>query len=324
MCAESPFRSIPPLEGCAASPQGSGADTTPQDGDSLVSESLASDSPTPEPLAPGLYVVATPIGNLRDITLRARDVLAGADLILCEDTRVTAKLLRACAVDTPMRSYHDHNAEARRPEILQRLADGARIALVSDAGTPLLADPGYKLVRAVRAAGVPVTPVPGPSAVLAALMGAGLPTDRFVFEGFLPSKRGARRAVLEELAGLAATLAFYESPRRLRASLADMAAVLGAREAVVARELTKRFETFVAGPLDDLAGRFEAPPKGEVVVLVAPPAAPAAADEAEIDARLRVHLADSSPRDAVAAVVRETGAPRKTVYARAIALKDTA
>ena len=300
MSAESPYETTPPLDPCTPS-EGSDGDSPPQ--------------------AAGLYIVATPIGNLRDITLRARDVLAAADLVVCEDTRVTGKLLNACDLRRPMLSHHEHNAAARRPEILKRLAEGATVALVADAGTPLVADPGYKLVRAARAAGVPVRPVPGPSAVLAALMAAGLPSDRFFFQGFLPAKAAARRATLAELARVPATLVIYESPRRLGASLRDMAEALGGREAVVARELTKRFETFEIGELDSLAARFATPPKGEVVVLVAPPGPAPAATTAEIDGRLRHWLARLSTRDAVAAVVRETGAPRKAVYDRALALR---
>jgi len=271
--------------------------------------------------AAGLYVVATPIGNLRDITLRARDVLTAADLVVCEDTRVTGKLLNACGLRRPMLSHNDHNAAERRPEILRRLAEGATVALVADAGTPLIADPGYKLVRAAREAGVPVWPIPGPSAALAALMAAGLPSDRFFFQGFLPAKAAARRTVLAELAAVPATLVIYESPRRLGESLRDMAEVLGAREAAVARELTKRFETVETGDLDSLAARFATPPKGEVVVLVAPPGPAPAATVADIDARLRPRLATLSTRDAVAAVAQETGAPKKTVYDRALALR---
>ncbi len=272
--------------------------------------------------APGLYIVATPIGNLRDITLRALDVLRAADAVYCEDTRVTGKLMQAHGIATPLRSYHEHNAARRRPEILERLREGAVIALVSDAGTPLISDPGYKLVRAAQEAGLPVTAVPGPSAVLAALTVAGLPTDRFVFQGFLPGKAKARREVLADLAGWRGTLVVYESPRRLAASLADMAEAFGPREAVVARELTKRFEELRRAPLPELAEAYATPPKGEVVIVVAPPPEAEPADAAEVDDRLRAALARLSVRDAAAEVARATGRPRKEVYARAVQLKD--
>jgi 16S rRNA (cytidine1402-2'-O)-methyltransferase len=276
----------------------------------------------PPGLAPGLYVVATPIGNLRDITLRARDTLAAADVVLCEDTRVTATLLRAHGVATPTLSYHEHNADARRPAVLARLDAGAAVALVADAGTPLVSDPGYKLVRAAREAGHAVTPIPGASALLAAVMGAGLPTDRFLFQGFLPAKRKARRDALAEIAGLRATLVVYESPRRLAASLADMADILGDREAVVARELTKRFEDWRWDRLRALAARYDAPPKGEVAVVIGPPAVAPAAPDAEIDARLAEAMTEHTLRDAVTRVTEATGAARKRVYRRALALKD--
>jgi 16S rRNA (cytidine1402-2'-O)-methyltransferase len=223
------------------------------------------------PLAPGLYVVATPIGNLRDITLRALDVLAQADLVLAEDTRVAAKLLSAFGLSRPLDRYDEHAAERTRPKALQALADGRRVALVSDAGTPLVSDPGYRLVREAAEAGFPVVPIPGASALLAGLATAGLPTDRFLFAGFPPPKSAARRSFLEELAGVRATLIFFEGGSRLADSLADMAQVLGPeRPAAVGRELTKLYETVVRGPLSALAAdpRF-AQPKGEIVVLVA-------------------------------------------------------
>ncbi len=310
MCAES--RSVPPSSvSVSAGTEATRGDAAPQAGPETAAGALA----------PGLYVVATPIGNLRDITLRARDTLAGADLVLCEDTRVTGKLLGAYGLDTPTLSYHEHNAESRRPEVLARLAEGAAVALVADAGTPLVSDPGYKLVRAAREAGHPVTPIPGPSALLAGMMAAGLPSDRFFFQGFLPAKRKARRDALAELAPLSATLVIYESPRRLAASLADMAAVLGAREAVVARELTKRFEEWRRGTLAELAAAYTEPPKGEVVVLIAPPAAAPPVTDAEIDARLGEAMATDTLRDAVDAVTAATGAARKRVYRRALGRK---
>ena len=269
-------------------------------------------------------MVATPIGHLGDISLRALQVLAGVDAVACEDTRVTGKLLAAHGIRAPLVSYHEHNAERRRPELVARLRDGAAIALVADAGTPLVSDPGYKLVRAVLDEGLPVTAVPGPSAALAALVVSGLPSDRFFFQGFLPAKPGARRTVLGELADLRASLVIYESPRRLAASLADMAAVLGPREAAVTRELTKRFEEVRRGTLAGLAEHYReaGPPKGEVVVVVGPPQAREAASTTnEMDARLEEALGRASLRDAVAEVATATGLPRKQVYDRALALK---
>ena len=272
---------------------------------------------------PGLYVVATPIGNAGDITLRALRVLAAVDVIACEDTRVTAKLLAIHGIATPLSSYHDHNAATAGPALLRRLQRGERIALVADAGTPLVSDPGYRLVRACAEAGIAVIPVPGPSAVMAALCISGLPTDRFLFAGFPPVRASARRRFLAELAPLPASLVLLESPRRLAASLADMAAVLGPREAVVARELTKLFEETRRGSLSDLAHLYrDVPaPKGEVTVVVAPPAAPAAATDAEIDRRLAAALIEGSVRAAAEAVAAATGLPRRRLYARALALR---
>jgi 16S rRNA (cytidine1402-2'-O)-methyltransferase len=273
------------------------------------------------PLAPGLYVVATPIGNLRDITLRALDVLSAADLVLAEDTRVTAKLLSAFGLKARLERYDEHAAERARPKALAVLAEGGRVALVSDAGTPLISDPGYRLVRAAAAAGHAVYPIPGASALLAGLAAAGLPTDRFLFAGFPPPKRAARRSFLEELAGLRATLVFFEGGSRLAASLADMAQVLGAREAVVARELTKLHETIVRGPLPELAAdpRFAAP-KGEIVVLVAP-GRETAATAADADAALADALTRLRPAEAAAEVAKALGLPRRDLYRRAMALK---
>lgn len=276
------------------------------------------------PLEAGLYVVSTPIGNLRDITYRAVDVLAAADLVLAEDTRVTGKLFAAYGLSRPTWPYHDHNADAQRPRVLERLADGARVALVSDAGTPLVSDPGYKLVREAAAAGHAVHPVPGASAPLAALAAAGLPTDRFLFAGFPPNRSAARRRWLEGLAGVRATLILFESGPRLAESLADMAAVLGPRDAAVARELTKLFETVYRGALPDLAAdpALQAP-KGEIVVLVAPSAgAEATADDA--DAALRDALTRGGPGEAATAVAKALGLARRDLYLRALALKDEA
>jgi 16S rRNA (cytidine1402-2'-O)-methyltransferase len=273
------------------------------------------------PLAPGLYVVATPIGNLRDITLRALDVLAAADLVLAEDTRVTGKLLSAYGLSAKLERYDEHGAERTRPRALAALAEGGRVALVSDAGTPLVSDPGYRLVREAARTGHAVFPIPGASALLAGLSAAGLPSDRFLFAGFPPPKSAARRTFLEELAGIRATLVFFEGGSRLSASLADMAAVLGEREAVVCRELTKLYETIVRGPLPTLAAdpRFEAP-KGEIVVLVAP-GREAEASAADADAALKDALTRLKPADAAAAVAKALGLPRRDLYRRAMALR---
>ncbi len=278
--------------------------------------------PSDAPLAPGLYVVSTPIGNLRDLSLRALDVLTQCDLVLAEDTRVTAKLLNAYGLSKRMERYDDHVGERARPAVLERLAGGARIALVSDAGTPLVSDPGYRLVAAAREQGSAVVPIPGASALLAALAGAGLPTDRFLFAGFTPPKSAGRRAAFAELNGIRATLVFYETGPRLRDSLTDMAAVFGgAREAAVCRELTKRFETFVRGPLAALAADPALDgPKGEIVVVVGPgreePASPADADSALAEALTRL-----SPADAAGEVARALGLPRRDLYRRALALR---
>ena len=281
----------------------------------------AAEFPAPR-LAPGLHVVATPIGNLGDVTLRALETLAAADLIACEDTRVTRVLIDRYAIRTPLISYNDHNAAERRPRLLAMLDEGRAVALVSDAGTPLVSDPGYKLVGDALAAGHRVVPVPGASALLAALVASGLPSDAFLFAGFLAPKSEARRRRIEEFARVPATLIFYESPHRLADCLADLAAILGAdRPAVVARELTKHFEEEVRGPLATLAATFAARSvKGEIVVLVGPPAAETTA-ALDVDAMLRAALRRQAPGRAVAEVARLTGADRKTLYERAMALK---
>ncbi|MGI8840358.1 MAG: 16S rRNA (cytidine(1402)-2'-O)-methyltransferase [Caulobacteraceae bacterium] len=278
-------------------------------------------APKPNVLAPGLYLVATPIGNLRDITLRALDVLGAADLVLAEDTRVSGKLLAAHGLKARLQRYDEHAAAAARPGILAALAGGARIALISDAGTPLLSDPGYRLVREATAQGSAMFPIPGPSATLAALTVAGLPTDRFLFAGFPPPKAGARRAFLAELAPIRATLIFFEGGPRLAASLLDMAAVFGPREAAVARELTKLHETVVRGTLDALAAdpRFAAP-KGEIVVLVGPGSERIATPD-EADAVLLDALTRAGPAEAASEVAKALGLPRRELYARALALR---
>jgi 16S rRNA (cytidine1402-2'-O)-methyltransferase len=274
------------------------------------------------PLAPGLYVVATPIGNLRDITLRALETLAAADLVLCEDTRTSARLLDHYGIRGPRAALHEHNERERLAPLLRQLGEGARIALISDAGTPLLSDPGFPLVRAARAAGLEIFAVPGPSALLSALAVAGLPTDSFSFHGFLPARAGARRKALAALAGRPETLVFYESPRRLAASLADLAAALGpARDAAIALELTKRFERLSQGSLEALAAQYAgAETKGEAVILVAgaPVAAPA---EADWRPALEAALAEQPLRAAVDVVTRRFGLRRKDVYDAALARK---
>ena len=277
-----------------------------------------------ESLLPGLHIVATPIGNLKDVSFRALGTLAAADAVFAEDTRVSRKLLAHYGITTPLIAYHEHNAAEMRPKILARLQEGQALALISDAGTPLVSDPGYKLVEAVLAEGFTVVPVPGPSAVLAALVAAGLPTDRFFFEGFLPPKSTARRERLSELTSTPATLVFFESPHRLVEMLHDAHEILGDRSAAVARELTKLYETVRRGTLSALFSEFESAPrpKGEIVVLIGA-AVDSVSDEqkgADLDDRLRLHLSHLSVKDAVAVAVEETGLPRRQVYARAVAL----
>jgi 16S rRNA (cytidine1402-2'-O)-methyltransferase len=277
-----------------------------------------------EPLPAGLYVVATPIGNLRDVTFRALSVLAAAAAVLAEDTRITKRLLAHYGITTPLLTYNDHSSDAVRERMIHRLREGEALALVSDAGTPLVSDPGYRLVQAAIAAGLPVTPIPGPSAMLTALVVSGLPTDRFFFEGFLPAKSGARRTRLQAIAGIPGTLILYEAPHRLPEMLADAAEILGERPAVVARELTKLFETVRRGDLPDLARQFarEGPPKGEIVVLVGEGTAgtPGPEADAALDDRIEAALARHSIKDAAALVAAETGLPKRDVYARALAL----
>ena len=275
-------------------------------------------------LDPGLYVVATPIGNLGDISLRALETLAAADLIACEDTRVTAVLLRHYGIVTPLLAYHDHNAATQRPKLIAGLAEGKAIALVSDAGTPLVSDPGYKLVKEVRDAGHAVVPVPGASALLAGLVASGLPTDTFLFAGFLPPKSAARCTRLAALKAVPATLVFYETGPRLAAALADMAEILsGERSAAIARELTKAFETVRSGTLGDLAKAYAAEdtPKGEIAVVVGPPTAQAPSlEDAE---RLLGQLLEEKPlSEAVSEAASLTGLKRRDLYSRALALRD--
>jgi len=271
-------------------------------------------------LAAGLHVVATPIGNLRDITLRALETLAAADLIACEDTRVTHRLLDRYGIGTPLTPYHEHNAATARPKLLARLAEGAAIALVSDAGTPLISDPGFKLVRAAREAGIMVTALPGPSAALAALAICGLPTDRFFFEGFLPAKPAQRRARIAEVTRMAATLVLYETGPRLAACLADLADGLGNRTAAVCRELTKLHEEVRRGDLASLAAHYagDAETRGEIVLVIAPPEP--STEAADLDTLLRQALGRLSVKEAVAEIAAVTGRPRREVYQRALAL----
>jgi 16S rRNA (cytidine1402-2'-O)-methyltransferase len=275
-----------------------------------------------ERLAPGLHIVATPIGNLGDLSLRAADTLRGADLILAEDTRVTAKLLNHIGHKAVMRRFDDHASEADRDQVLTLLADKA-VALVSDAGTPLISDPGYKLVRAARAAGLAVHTVPGPSAAIAALTVAGLPTDRFLFLGFLPAKAGARAETIERFGSVAATLVLYESGPRLGASLAALSQGLGHRDAAVVREISKLHEECVTGTLAELAERYaEAPPRGEIVIVVGPPEEAGPASDEALDNALREALTRLSPSRAAAQVAELLGVPRKRAYARALALSE--
>jgi 16S rRNA (cytidine1402-2'-O)-methyltransferase len=272
-------------------------------------------------LEAGLYIVATPIGNLSDLTPRAAHVLTHADVIAVEDTRVTAKLLQHIGISRPMLPYHDHNGDRVRPQLIARMANEV-VALVSDAGTPLISDPGYKLVRDARAAGRHIVTLPGPCAAIAALTLSGLPTDRFFFLGFLPSKAKARADAIAEVAAVRATLIIYESGPRLGATLAALREGLGDREAAVAREITKRFEECVCGSLGSLAAQYEAaPPKGEIVVMVSPPQPPEAASAADGDAALVEALARLSPGRAASEVAKATGLDRRTLYQRALALQ---
>jgi 16S rRNA (cytidine1402-2'-O)-methyltransferase len=275
--------------------------------------------------APGLYLVATPIGNLGDITLRALEVLAGVDVIACEDTRVTRKLTERYGIATPLTPYHEHNAAEARPKLLARLARGQAVALVSDAGTPLISDPGYKLVRAAREADHAVTALPGASSVLAALSVAGLPTDRFFFEGFLPAKQAARQKRGAVLANIPATLVLFESGPRLPATLADLAAAFGTRTAAICRELTKLHEEVKRGDLETLAREYAsgAETRGEFVIVVAPPADNEETPD-DIDDLLRQALLRASVRDAVGEVALVTGRPRREVYQRALVLAKDA
>lgn len=278
------------------------------------------DADRPEPLPPGLYIVATPIGNLGDVTRRSADVLARCDAIACEDTRVTGKLLRHLGISKPLWRYDDHSAAEDRKRIVEDLETKA-VALVSDAGTPLVSDPGYKLVREAKAARLPVTSLPGPSAPILALTLSGLPSDRFLFAGFLPSKDKARAEMLAELAPVRATLVFFETAPRLAKSLDAIGELLPNREVAVARELTKLHEECRSGSPAQLAAHYEAhPPKGEIVLLVGPPPE-AQVSAADADDLLRAALASEKPSQAAARVAKATGIDRRTLYARALELQ---
>ena len=274
-----------------------------------------------QPLEPGLYIVATPIGNLGDISLRAAGVLRAVAAVACEDTRVTGKLMQHLGVKQKLVRYDDHASDATRDYLLGMAAEQP-VALVSDAGTPLISDPGYRLVRTARERGIAVTSLPGPSAAVVALTLAGLPSDRFLFAGFLPVKDKARRAVLEELGGVQATLVFYETAPRLADSLAAIGEMLPGREVAIARELTKKFEECRTGSPEEIAAHYAAhPPRGEIVLLVGPPGEAPAPDEADTDALLRAALATLKPSQAAAEVARTTRLDRKALYARAMELK---
>ena len=299
-------------------------------GSSHADGAHTSDAPGPskrrkDRLRPGLYIVATPIGNLGDLSARAASILEEADIVACEDTRITGRLLSHLGLKTRMISYHDHSDETDRDRVIKRLKNGETVALVSDAGTPLISDPGYKLVVAAVAAGHHVSVAPGAASPMAALVLSGLPTDRFLFAGYLPSKEKARRDTIAEFATLRATLIFLESPRRLGPSLVALADGLGNRAAAVARELTKLYEEVTRGTLSELAQAYREgdPPKGEVIIVVGPPEE-AAASDTDIEALLTDALSSMSVRDAAATVAAATGAPRKEVYRQALALSKSA
>jgi 16S rRNA (cytidine1402-2'-O)-methyltransferase len=289
----------------------------------VAKASKPSSARQPTPAGPGLYLVATPIGNAADVTLRALDVLARADVIACEDTRVTAKLLAVHGISRPLVRYDEHTARTAGPALIERVGRGERVALVSDAGTPLISDPGDRLVRGCMDAGLPVLAIPGASAALTALCVSGLPTARFLFAGFLSPRSTLRRREPEELSNIAATLVLLESPQRLASALADMADTLGPRHAAVARELTKLFEEVRRGTLPDLAAHYRkaGAPKGEVTIVVGPPPPPPPVGEAEAERLLVDALERLSPRDAATSVAKATGLPRRQLYARAVALK---
>ena len=310
-----------PEDGCEES--------EPSDGS--VARKLGSARLTPQTLSAGLYVVATPIGNLADITLRAVASLRAADLIACEDTRITRRLLDRHGITTPLTPYHEHNAARAGPRLIQRLVEGASVALVSDAGTPLISDPGYRLINAAREVEIPIVPVPGPSAVTAALSVSGLPTDRFLFVGFLPGRQGERRRAIADIADIRATLVLFEAARRIASTLDDLAHGLGPRPTVIAREITKRFEELRRGTLAELATHYgdAGPPRGEIVVVIGPPEKGArdemsAESEASADLLLREALENEPPSRAATLVAAATGLPRRGLYARALEIRKGA
>ena len=296
------------------------------DGNERSQASDGQASRKPPPLVPGLHIVATPIGNMRDITLRALDVLREADLIACEDTRVFAKLASHYGIAAPTVAYSDATQDAAEPRIVRALAAGKRVALVSDAGMPLISDPGYRLVRAALAGDHVVTSAPGASAVPMALALSGLPTDRFFFGGFLPAKESERRRAIASAAAVPATLVFFEAPHRLAASLVDLAELLGLRPAAIARELTKLFEEVRRGSLTELAEHYARHPdvKGEIAVVIGPPDEATAPPAERLDEALRAAMAGASVKDAAAEVAARYGLKRRDVYARALELKREA
>ncbi|MGB0631096.1 MAG: 16S rRNA (cytidine(1402)-2'-O)-methyltransferase [Alphaproteobacteria bacterium] len=302
-------------------PDNGQSSVSPETDGAHPSDALAPSKRPAAPLSPGLYIVATPIGNLGDLSERALSILSAADVVACEDTRVTGKLLSLRGIKSRMIAYHDHSSDSVREHLIERLKNGETVALVSDAGTPLISDPGYKLVAAAVESGAHVTAAPGPASPLAALVLSGLPSDRFLFAGYLPSRDKARRDTIAEFASLRATLIFLESPRRLGPALTALAEGLGNRPAAVARELTKLYEEVTRGRLADLADTYrdKDAPKGEVVVVVGPPE-DAPPGEEDIDTLLKDALAGMSVRDAAATVAAATGAPRKDIYRRALEL----
>ncbi len=286
----------------------------------MSNQSTQKDIGTPQPILPGLYLVSTPIGNLRDITLRALDVLSGVDEVACEDTRVTGKLLQAYGIKKPLSIYNDHSDEKARKAIVRKIQDGKAIALVSDAGTPLISDPGYKLVRACLADGAMVTSMPGANAVLTGLQLSGLPSDTFTFHGFLPTKQSARKKMFTQWKAMPGAHVFYDAGPRLEASLQDALSVLGNREAAIVREITKRYETIRAGRVEDLLNGY-AQPKGEIVLVIGPPEEEAMSD-ADMDAALKKVLKTMSVKEAAAYVAEISGRSKKDLYNRALELKS--
>jgi 16S rRNA (cytidine1402-2'-O)-methyltransferase len=278
-----------------------------------------------DPIAPGLHVVATPIGNLGDITIRALATLASADTVLCEDTRTSGKLMERFAIRTRLSPYHEHNAQKVRPEILERLSQGAAIALISDAGMPLVSDPGYRLVKEAAALGIPVTACPGPSAVLTGLALSGLPTDRFLFAGFVPQKQGERKRLFAEFAALKATLIFFESPHRIIETLHDLGAALPGRSVAVTRELTKLHEEVLRGTAEEIAAQLEsrASVKGEITLLVGPPGEEEAVSEEDLDHAIAAALATMPASKAASELAKRFNLNRADIYQRILAVKDS-